>query len=120
VEAGDLSRVVERAGGLDAVTAAHVFEGARAGDGVAISVVRDTARYVGMAIANVVALFDPEVVVLGGLIADASDLLLEPVRQETTKRLSPALADPLRLELPALGERGVAIGAARLATLAKT
>lgn len=119
VEAGDLSRVVESAGGLDAVTATHVFDGARAGDGVAISVVRDTARYVGMAVANVVTLFDPEVVVLGGLIAAASDLLLEPVRQETTKRLPPVLADCLRLELPALGERGVAIGAARMATLAK-
>jgi glucokinase len=117
VEAGDLSRVVERAGGLDRVTATHVFDGARAGDGVAISVVRDTARYIGMAVANVVTLFDPEITVVGGLVADAADLLLEPVRQETLKRLSPALGGYLRLEVPVLGERGVAIGAARLAAL---
>jgi len=117
VEAGDLSRVVERAGGLDKITAAHVFDGARTGDGVAISVVRDTARYIGMAVANLVALFDPEVTVVGGLVADAADLLFEPVRQETIKRLSPALGEHLRLEAPGLGERGVAIGAARLAAL---
>jgi len=117
VEAGDLSRVVERAGGLDKITATHVFEGARAGDGVAISVVRDTARYIGMAVANLVALFDPQATIVGGLVAGAADLLLEPVRQETLKRLSPALAGHLRLEVPALGERGVAIGAARLAAL---
>jgi len=117
VEAGDLSRVVERAGSLEAVTAAHVFDGARSGDGVAISVVRDTARYIGMAVANLVALFDPEVVVLGELVASASDLLLEPVRQESLKRVSPALGGHLRLELTALDARGVAIGAARLAAL---
>ena len=117
VEAGDLSRVVEQAGGLDQVTATHVLDGARGGDGVAISVVRDTARYIGMAVANLIALFDPEVVVVGGFVATASDLLLEPVRQETLKRLSPTLCEHARLELPALGEQGVAIGAARLAAL---
>ena len=117
VEAGDLSRVVERAGGLDQVTATHVLNGARQGDGVAISVVRDTARYIGMAVANLIALFDPEVVVLGGFVATASDVLREPVRQETLKRLSPTLCEHARLELPALGEQGVASAAARLAAL---
>jgi glucokinase len=115
VEAGDLSRVVEQAGGLEAVTAAHVFDGARGRDGVAISVVRDTARYVGMAIANLVTLFDPDVVVVGGFIATAQDLLLEPVRQECHKRLSPAMSEHLRLELTSLGDRAVALGAAHLA-----
>ena len=118
VEAGDLSRVVERAGGLDAVTAAHVFDGARAHDGVAISVVRDTARYVGMAIANLVTLFDPDAVVVGGFITTAQDLLLEPVRQECHKHLSPAMGAHLRLEVSALGDRAVAVGAARLAAAA--
>jgi predicted NBD/HSP70 family sugar kinase len=51
---------------LSAVTAAHVFAAARDGDGVAVSVVRDTARYVGTAVASMVAMMDPEVVVLGG------------------------------------------------------
>jgi glucokinase len=52
---------------------------ARDGDGVAISVMRDTAKYLGMAAANLVAIADPEVLVLGGLMASAADLLLEPV-----------------------------------------
>ena len=39
-------------GSLEAITGQHVFEGARAGDGVAISVVRDTAKYIGMAVAT--------------------------------------------------------------------
>ena len=48
-------------GSLDAITGDHVFEGARGGDGVAISVVRDTAKYIGMAVATLAAAIDPEV-----------------------------------------------------------
>lgn len=119
IQAGDHSAVLERAGDLDAITAAHVFDGARAGDGVAISVVRDTARYVGMAVSNLVAAIDPEIIVLGGAIAAAGDLLLEPVKQECLRRLPPAMGASLRFEISPLAEDGVAIGAASLALVAR-
>ncbi len=118
IQAGDQSAVLQRAGDLDAITATHVFEGARAGDGLAISVVRDTAKYIGMAVANLASALDPEVVVLAGAIAAAGDLLLEPVRQECARRMSPAMRDRLRCEISPLGEDGIAIGAARLAMTA--
>jgi glucokinase len=119
IQAGDTSAVLERAGDLEAITASHVFEGARTRDGVAISVVRDTAKYVGMAVANLAAAIDPEIVVLGGLVAAAGDLLLEPVRQEALRRIPPAMAELFRLEMSSLGEDAAAIGAARLAALAR-
>ena len=119
IQAGDHSAVLERAGDLDAITAAHVFEGARTGDGVAISVVRDTARYVGMATANLIAVFDPEVIVLGGPIAGAGDLLLDPARQECARRLPPAVSDLVRFDVSPLGGDGIAIGAASLALVAR-
>ena len=119
IESGDRSRVLEQAGGLDKITAAHVFAGARGGDGVAISVVRDTAKYIGMAIANLASAIDPDVVVLGGDIAAAGDLLFNPTAQECARRLPPSLVAEFRLELSPLGAHGVAIGAARLAALAK-
>jgi len=109
--------VLERAGDLDAITAAHVFDGARAGDGVAISVVRDTARYIGMSIANFAAAIDPEVIVIGGAIAAAHDVLSDAMRQECTRRLSPQTMDSLRIEFSTLGDDAVAIGAARLAMI---
>lgn len=115
IESGDRSSVLEKARTLDAITASHVFEGAREPDGVAVSVVRDTARYIGMAIANLVATLDPEMTVIGGAIAGAGDLLLEPVRQECARRLSPALAGRLRIEISPLGSDAAAIGAARIA-----
>jgi predicted NBD/HSP70 family sugar kinase len=119
IQAGDNSAVLERAGNLESITAMHVFEGARSGDGVSISVVRDTAKYIGMAVANIASCIDPEIVVLSGEVAAAGDLLLEPVRQECARRLPPGMVEGFRLEISPLGEDGVAIGAARLAALAR-
>jgi len=115
IESGDRSSVLEKARTLEGITARHVFDGAREPDGVAVSVVRDTAKYIGMAIANLVATLDPEIAVVGGTIAGAGDLLLEPVRIECARRLSPALAQRLRIEMSPLGSDVAAIGAARLA-----
>jgi len=118
IQAGDHSAVLERAGDLESITAMHVFEGARSGDGVSVSVVRDTAKYIGMAVANLASAIDPEVIVLGGEIAAAGDLLLDPVRQEYARRLPPGMAEQVRFEISTLGDDGMAIGAARLAMLA--
>jgi predicted NBD/HSP70 family sugar kinase len=119
IQAGDHSAVLERAGDLESITAAHVFEGARSGDGVSISVVRDTAKYIGMAVANLAAAIDPEVVVLGGEAAAAGDLLLDPVRQECARRLPPGMVEAFRFEISLLGDEAVALGAARLAAIAR-
>ncbi|HYT65905.1 MAG TPA: ROK family protein [Vicinamibacterales bacterium] len=118
IQAGDQSRVLEAAGGsLDAITGQHVFEGARTGDGVAISVVRDTAKYIGMAVATLAAAIDPDVIIISGSVA-AADLMLEPVRQECARRLPPDAMHDLRVEFSTLGADEVAIGAARLAFIA--
>jgi glucokinase len=119
IQAGDKSVVLERAGDLQSITAAQVFDGARTGDGVSVSVVRDTARYIGMALANLTSCIDPEVIVLGGDAATAADLLLEPVRQDYNRRIPPAMVDHVRFAISPLADDGVAIGAARVAALAR-
>jgi glucokinase len=116
VKSGDQSHVQDAVGGdLAAITVDHVLDAARANDGVAISVVRDTAKYLGMAAANLVAIADPDTLVLGGFMASAADLLLEPVRVELSRRLPRAMMDALKVVPAALGGDAVAIGAARLA-----
>ncbi len=118
IQAGDRSDVLNAAGGsLDAITGDHVFEGARGGDGVALSVVRDTAKYIGMAVATLAAAIDPEVVVVSGAVA-AADLMLDGVRQECSRRLPPEAMNGMRVEFSELGANAIAIGAARLAQLA--
>ena len=113
IKSGDQSQVADRVkGDLSKITAADIFQGARTGDGVSISVVRDTAKYIGMAVANMAAMFDPEMVVLGGIIASAGDIMLEAIRVETSRRLLPQQGEQVKVLLSTLGDDAVAIGAA--------
>lgn len=118
IRSGDASTVLDMAGGqIGDMTVEQVFAAARQGDNVAVSVVRDTARYIGMAIANLVAIVDPEVVVLGGLIAQAGDLLVEPARAEAVRRMSPGASATLQVVAGLLGDDAASLGAARAAML---
>ena len=118
IKSGDDSRVVDRVNGeLSRLTSDDVFAAARTGDGVCISVVRDTAKYVGMAIANLATICDPECVVLGGTLAASGDLMLDAIRTEFSRRLKPAQGTRIRVVLSTLGDEAGAIGAARAALL---
>jgi predicted NBD/HSP70 family sugar kinase len=115
IKSGDRSKVSDHVNGeFSKISAVDILQGARSGDGVSISVVRDTAKYIGMAVANLASMFDPEIIVLGGSIASSGDIILDPIRVETTRRLPPLMAEQLRIELSTLGDDAVAIGAARL------
>jgi len=119
IKAGDRSRVQDLVSGdLAAIALEQVLEAARGGDGVSISVVRDTAKYLGMAAANLVAIADPEMLVLGGIMASAADLFLEPVRTELARRLPGPMMQALAVAPALLGADAAAIGAARLAASA--
>ena len=120
IKSGDRSRVLDMAGGdMGAIRVQQIFDAARNGDGVSISVIRDTARYIGMAVANLVAITDPNIVVLGGLIADNADQLLQPSHAETLRRLPQTMASSFSLVAGTLGEDGGPVGAARAAMLAR-
>jgi predicted NBD/HSP70 family sugar kinase len=65
--------------------------------------------------ADVVTTIDPEIIVLGGMVQSAGDLLLEPLRYECARRMSPDMYRSMKIELAALGADAPAIGAARQA-----
>jgi glucokinase len=114
IKAGDRSRVSEMVNGdLSAITVEHLLEAARNNDGVSFSVVRDTAKYLGMAAANLVAIADPETLVVGGIMASAADLFLEPLRMEIARRLPGPMMQALTIVPATLGADAAAIGAAR-------
>ena len=119
IKAGDHSQVADAVGGdFSLITLEHVLNAARKGDGVSISVVRDTAKYLGMAAANLVSIADPEKLVLGGFMATAADLLFELVRTELARRLPRPMMEALAIAPATLGVEAAAIGAARLAAAA--
>jgi len=100
---------------LSRVTAEVVVEAARRGDSVARATLDHAATYLAMGIANIVSILNPEIVVLGGGLMQAGDLLLDPIRKEFTRWAQPLAAAQVRLELSALGEDAGLFGAGRLA-----
>jgi glucokinase len=100
-------------GDLGRITLDHVLDAARDRDGVSVSVIRDTAKYLGMAAANLVAVGDPQMLVLGGIMASAADLLLDPIRAELAHRLPGPMNDALMVSTATLDADAAAIGAAR-------
>ena len=96
------------------INAKIVFDASREGDETALKIFRRYARYVGMAIANVVNFLDPEVVVLGGGVSKAGSYLLDAVRAETPKYCLYKAMPHARIELAELGPDAGIIGAAML------
>ena len=119
IKSGDESAVADRVNGdFSKISANDILQGSRSGDGVSISIVRDTSKYIGMAVANLASMFDPETIVLGGMIADAGDVMLEAVKVECSRRLHPHQAQLVHLVLSTLGKDAVVTGAARAASRA--
>ncbi len=113
---GRPSLLRELAGGRpEDVTAETVAEAARRKDPLAMEVVAEAVRYIGMGVANIVSLLNPEVVVLGGGLFQAADVFLEPVRAEFRRWAQPQAAESVRIELSALGEDAGLYGCGKLA-----
>ena len=116
IKSGDQSRVLEDAGSNFAdITIDDILAAARAGDDVSSSVIRDTVKYLAMAVSNIAVVVDPEVIVLGGLLQSARDLFFDPIRQECARRMPPGIQERVRIGLSQLGADAAAVGAARFA-----
>ena len=96
---------------LSALTAQQVYQAAQDGDELAREVVRDTARYLGAGVANLLNLFNPDVVVLAGGVTEAGELLLAPLRAEARRRAFRPAVDAARIVPGALGGRAGVVGA---------
>lgn len=86
--------------------AEHVFEAARYGDARAAAVVQRVALYLGLAVANIAAVLDPQLIVFGGGISHVGDQLLQPVR-DVVSRVVPNVPD---IRLSAAGDDAQVFG----------
>ena len=103
---------------LSKITAQLVYEAAHDGDEFALEVVRDTAKFLGAGVANLINIFNPEVVVICGGVTLAGDKLFVPLRGEVKRRAFKPAVDACRIlpgELP--GTAGVYGAAAVFATM---
>jgi len=102
---------------LDAakITAHEVATAARQGDPLARDVFARAGRLLGFGVANMVSLFDPQVVIIGGGMAAAADLYLESLRSAMCERAQPLAAKHVRVVVSKLGDAVNLLGCARLA-----
>jgi glucokinase len=112
---GDLGRIV--GGEAAEVTGELVAESAKKGDAVSIAILAEVGRRLGEGIAGLVNVLDPEIVVVGGGVAEVGDLLLDPARAAYDATVE---GGDVRLEVPiapaTLENDAGAIGAAMLAS----
>ncbi len=114
IEAGASTDILTRAGGDAAkITAQTVFEAAAAGDALADELVRDTARYLGVGIANLLNILNPEVVVICGGVTGAGDHLFVPLRREVARRAFKPAVDACSIVPGSLPGTAGVIGAAK-------
>jgi glucokinase len=104
-------------GDLSRLTAALVYQSAKDGDRLAQEVVRETARLLGAGVANLLNIFNPDVVVLAGGVTQAGDALFEPMRAEVRRRAFKPAVDACRIVPGALQGKAGVVGA--IATFAQ-
>ncbi|HYO38183.1 MAG TPA: ROK family glucokinase [Nocardioidaceae bacterium] len=109
--------LVDRAGGdVDAITGPLITEAAQDGDPFAREQLTSLGRWIGEGIASLAAVLDPAVVIIGGGVSEAGELLLQPVRAHFAANLTGRHYRPeLQVRPARLGNKAGLIGAADLA-----
>jgi glucokinase len=92
-----------------------VTELAREGDEVALSVLDEAGRWLGVGLAGFVNVFNPEVVAVGGGVMEAGELILGAARKQVILRARPPSRDLAEVKVATLGPKSGVLGAAALA-----
>ena len=97
------------------LTAKTVYDAGKGGDALALGVFKTGGDYLGVAIANLINLLGPEVIVIGGGAANAWDLFESHMREQINKRAFPSLSRTVKIKLAECGDNAGLLGAAHLA-----
>ncbi len=96
------------------LTTQQLLHAAADGDSVARRVLADAGRYIGTAVATLCDLLNPELIVVGGELSAAGDVLLDPLREQVHRHAIPATARGLEIVPGVLGPRAELLGALAL------
>ena len=110
---GEKSSIIELADGrLEGITAETVSLAARKGDSLACDIVARAATYLGIGLANLVNIFNPELIVIGGGVSKMGNMLLAPARKAIREIAFKLPARTARIVRARLGSNAGIIGAA--------
>ena len=96
------------------ITPKIIYEAAKQRDKIAIKILRDTGMYLGVCLSGVINLLNPEIIVIGGGVANAGRFIFNSVKETIKKRAMPLPAKTVRITKAKLGEDAGVIGAVAL------
>jgi glucokinase len=100
------------------LSAAQIADAAREGDSLAIAAFARSGHYLGIAVANYLAIFDPSILIFGGGVTQVGDLLFKPFEESLRKHtFHPHYLDNLVITKAALGDDAGLLGALALARM---
>ncbi len=116
IAAGAKTSILEHTDGdIDKVDAEAVHEAAQRGDALAKELIAQISYYVGVGLTNLINIFNPEMIVVGGGLSNIGDMLLEPAYRLAGERAYQASFDSVRFARAELGRDSGVIGAAAYA-----
>ena len=101
-------------GNIAGLEAKDIFDAAKEGDAFSLDLVDYEAEYLAMGIANILNIINPETIVLGGGVALAGDILLNPLRKKLEKYALPVTLEDLKIVQGILGNEAGIQGAVGL------
>jgi glucokinase len=99
----------------DRISSEQVYEAARGGDGIALRVMKDMGRMLGIGIASIINIFNPDRIVIGGGVKDAWPLFIDSTREEVLMRAFEVPARRTEIVPSQLGDDAGMVGAAAVA-----
>ena len=99
----------------DEVTSKEVFDEAKKGDKLASEIIRECIGYLGVAVANAANTFDPDMIVLGGGVLNAGDIIFEIIEEEMQERCLNTIRENCKVKPAKLGGKAGVLGAVALA-----
>ena len=102
---------------LGEITVRDISIAASKGDGLAIEVLKETGRYLGIGLCNLIHVMDPEVIAIGGGVAGAGELILGPAREAIRDCVMHEVLAGVRIVQAELGNRAAMIGVSILAAI---
>jgi len=96
------------------IEAGEVVKRARQGDARAREVIAQAGHYLGLALANLVDILNPQMIVIGGGVAGAGNLLLAPAKETMQRWAQPLAVKQVRISRSCLGARAGLLGVAKM------
>lgn len=99
------------------ISAKEIFEEAKKGDRVSKEILDNALSYLGITVANIANVFDPDMIVIGGGVVNGGEIVLETIKQEVNNRCIRSISANCKIEKAMLDGKAGMLGAAALAIL---